>query len=225
MINPKGTTTKLYPMKLTSGFSDRVKSMIPYFGLVHPLLEQMHWRPLRESTAWSHPIFAGYHMLVLSSLLSWPWLLLCFVVLLTGSLFWRQVVRATSSLTVPVLSHVIADPSDLFQFGAVRKVTDMSNAEVGRWLDGIGEHQNLAQVFSVNDAYPADPEALGACGDGRTGRSARGLNILPRFGGDALFQVVFLRCYFRDQICKLTERLRCIATRNRQMEHGRLVGL
>jgi hypothetical protein len=43
--------------------------MIPYFGLVHPLLEQMHWHTLRKSFVWSHPVFAGYHMLVLAPLL------------------------------------------------------------------------------------------------------------------------------------------------------------
>ena len=29
--------------------------MIPYFGLVHPVMEQMHWHSLRRATAWSHP--------------------------------------------------------------------------------------------------------------------------------------------------------------------------
>ena len=42
--------------------------MIPYFGLIHPFLEQAHWGPLREQTAASHFFFAGYHAMVLYSL-------------------------------------------------------------------------------------------------------------------------------------------------------------
>ena len=48
-------------------------AMIPYFGLVHPLLEQLHWSPLRESTPIAHVAFAGYHVLVLYSVLRLPW--------------------------------------------------------------------------------------------------------------------------------------------------------
>ena len=83
--------------------------MIPYFGLVHPLLEQVHWRGLRDETAWAHPAFAGYHLLVLSSLLPLPWLLLCFVVLVAASVAWQRAAKATGSLAAPVLSHVLAD--------------------------------------------------------------------------------------------------------------------
>jgi hypothetical protein len=73
------------------------------------ILEQLHWSQLREQTGWSHLCFAGYHVLVLYSLLTLPWLLLCLVVLLAASLCWKQLERATRSLTVPVVSHVLAD--------------------------------------------------------------------------------------------------------------------
>ncbi len=83
--------------------------MIPYFGLVHPVLEQIHWHPLRETSAWFHPVFAGYHMLVLSSLLTFPWLVLCFGVLVGASFAWRLMYHKSRCLTVPAVSHILAD--------------------------------------------------------------------------------------------------------------------
>ena len=86
--------------------------MIPYFGLVHPLLEQIHWQPLRTDSGWSHPAFAGYHLIVLWSLLSIPWLLLCFVLLTGASFAWKWMAsRQNGSLTAPMLSHIFADLS------------------------------------------------------------------------------------------------------------------
>lgn len=83
--------------------------MIPYFGLLHPLLEQLHWAPLRENTPVAHFLFAGYHMLVLHSLLTVPWLVLCFVVLTAASFLWQRMARRTGSLALPVASHILAD--------------------------------------------------------------------------------------------------------------------
>jgi hypothetical protein len=83
--------------------------MIPYFGLLHPFLKQIHWAPLRERTHLAHPVFAGYHVLVLFSLLTVPWLVVCFVVLTAASWMWQQMAKKSNSLIVPVLSHVAAD--------------------------------------------------------------------------------------------------------------------
>lgn len=83
--------------------------MIPYFGLIHPILEQLHWHGLRGKTAIAHPLFAGYHLLVLFSLLTPLWLLLCFAVLFTASFVWNRTARATGSLFVPTLGHIFAD--------------------------------------------------------------------------------------------------------------------
>ena len=83
--------------------------MIPYFGFVHPLLEQMHWAPLRRQSPVAHLAFAGYHMLVLYSLLTLPWLIISFVVLATASFAWRWMTEHSGGLAVPVLSHVLAD--------------------------------------------------------------------------------------------------------------------
>lgn len=83
--------------------------MIPYFGVVHPHLEQLHWAPLRESTPAAHIMFAGYHMLVLYSLVAIPWLVLLFTVLMATSFMWQRVTRRSDGLAAPVASQVLAD--------------------------------------------------------------------------------------------------------------------
>ncbi len=83
--------------------------MIPYFGIIHPVLEQLHWEPLREQLHLSHLCFAGYHMMVLISLLKAPWLIACFITLAAASIVWQQLTRRADSLSVAVLSHIFAD--------------------------------------------------------------------------------------------------------------------
>lgn len=80
-----------------------------YFGLVHPVLEQAHWAPLRDRTPHAHTVFAGYHMLVLYSLLPVPWLAACFVVLCLASWCWKRMVRASASLLPAIASQAVAD--------------------------------------------------------------------------------------------------------------------
>lgn len=83
--------------------------LVPYFGLLHPCLEQLHWAPLRQYGWVTHCTFAGYHVVVLHSLMTVPWLLVCFVLLATVSFLWHVVSTKTMSLTVPLLSHIFAD--------------------------------------------------------------------------------------------------------------------
>lgn len=83
--------------------------MIPYFGIIHPVLEQMHWAPLREQTPFAHLFFAGYHMPVLASLVTAPWLIFCFFALTLASLVWQWLTRTSGSLMPAVLSHLCAD--------------------------------------------------------------------------------------------------------------------
>ena len=83
--------------------------MIPYFGLIHPILEQTHWEPLRKRTPLAHPLFAGYHLLVLYSLLPVLELVLCFVFLTGASCLWQRISDRTGSPTVSVLSHTLTD--------------------------------------------------------------------------------------------------------------------
>ena len=83
--------------------------MIPYYGIIHPILEQIHWAPLREKTPLAHLAFAGYHVLVVYSLLTPPWLVLCFGVLAAASFVWQRMTTRTTSLAGPIVSHVLAD--------------------------------------------------------------------------------------------------------------------
>jgi len=83
--------------------------MIPYFGLIHPVLEQIHWESLREKTYLSHFAFAGYHILVLYSLLTIPWVIFCFIVLSFTSFMWHKVAQQSKTLAIPIASHVLAD--------------------------------------------------------------------------------------------------------------------
>jgi len=83
--------------------------IIPYFGLIHPFLEQAHWGPLREKTLTAHFFFAGYHTIVLYSLLPTFWLAAGFIVLATTSFIWQQIAKNSNSYSAPVLSHILAD--------------------------------------------------------------------------------------------------------------------
>ncbi len=83
--------------------------MVPYYGLVHPLLEQIHWNGLREDGPIAHPLFAGYHLLVLHSLLAVPWLIVCFIILTASSITWRHMRSRANGLSAPIASHLLAD--------------------------------------------------------------------------------------------------------------------
>jgi hypothetical protein len=83
--------------------------MIPYFGIIHPLMEQLHWAPLREQTPAAHLLFAGYHMMVLVSLLKTPWLVAAFITLVITSIVWQHLTRKSESLAPAILSHILAD--------------------------------------------------------------------------------------------------------------------
>jgi len=83
--------------------------LIPYFGLIHPFIEQAHWDALRQKTWLAHGLFAGYHLIILGSLLDWPWLLACFIVLTGTSILWKHWQKQTGSLWIPALSHIFAD--------------------------------------------------------------------------------------------------------------------
>ncbi len=85
--------------------------MIPYFGLIHPYLEQLHWTGLRSSTPRAHPLFAGYHMIVLYSLLTISWLFVSFLLLNAISYAWHQATLRSGNTFVAVLSHTLADLS------------------------------------------------------------------------------------------------------------------
>ncbi len=105
------------PMRLwllKHGISQRSLWMLmPYFGLVHPFLEQAHWGNAREDPRlepWAHLLYAGYHAIVLHSLLSPAWTFACVLLLFTASRGWRSMVqRPNEGLLTPTLTQILAD--------------------------------------------------------------------------------------------------------------------
>ncbi len=88
---------------------------IPYYSIVNPFLEEYYWRGyLAESTkgiTLSDICYAGYHPIVLSRYLSWPLLILEFLILLGVAWAWRQIAQRYAGLIIPVLMHLAADLS------------------------------------------------------------------------------------------------------------------
>jgi hypothetical protein len=87
--------------------------LIPYFSLVHPVLEEIYWRGIAPEQVsgfcWQDFMFAGYHILVLHELVFWPWLILIFGVLAGSSFFWRWAADKFGGYGLPVLTHAAAD--------------------------------------------------------------------------------------------------------------------
>ena len=77
-----------------------------YFSLVHPLLEELHWRGAASTNPWGHFLFAGYHILVVLHFVTWPWAALSFVVLYLTSRWWAC---QSKVILVPVVTHALAD--------------------------------------------------------------------------------------------------------------------
>lgn len=91
------------------------KIFVVYYGLFHPPLEQIFWRgyfghPSRK-IHWRDVAFAGYHFLTMAYFVQWPWAIISVCVLIFMAWFWRQVVRITGGLLIPILSHLFADIS------------------------------------------------------------------------------------------------------------------
>ena len=87
--------------------------LIPYFSIVHPMLEEIHWRGIAPDPfkwlSWQDLLFAGYHVLVLFQLLHWPWLFLVFGVLVGSSIFWRWAASTFGGYGLTILTHATAD--------------------------------------------------------------------------------------------------------------------
>lgn len=87
--------------------------LIPYFSIIHPVLEELFWRQISpERFAILCPqdvLFAGYHTLVLFQLVSIPWLALVFSVLACSSIFWRWSVIRYDGYAFAILTHAAAD--------------------------------------------------------------------------------------------------------------------
>lgn len=83
-----------------------------YFVLFNPLLEELHWSPLRtdKNCAFlSHLFFAGYHVFVLFTLMTPLMLFIGFCGLMGISRVWAYAEKRWGGLLVPYLSHLAAD--------------------------------------------------------------------------------------------------------------------
>ena len=92
--------------------------LIPYFSIIHPVLEEIHWRGMApeqvKGFCRQDVLFAGYHVLVLHELLFWPWLIPVFGVLCGSSFFWRRAAERFGGYGLPVLTHAAADAGVVF---------------------------------------------------------------------------------------------------------------
>lgn len=114
-------TWALFPSVMLSPAGERLASFglsgasllafAPYYGIVHPVLEQAHWSRLRAgSGGWAaHAAFASYHVIVLSMLMKTPWVAACAAILVCASVSWAWMERRTGGLLVPCAAHVLAD--------------------------------------------------------------------------------------------------------------------
>jgi hypothetical protein len=110
----------LWPHAVRDGFAARLleiglhgESFVAfafYHALVNPWLEEWYWRGWLGSAARGPVLrdaaFAGYHLIVLTRFLDWPWATACFVALTVAAWVWRRLAARCGGLLVPVLSHV-----------------------------------------------------------------------------------------------------------------------
>ncbi len=87
--------------------------LIPYFSMIHPILEEALWREIAPKRfTWfcrQDLLFAGYHVLVLLQLMKTPWLVLVFPILAGSSIWWRWSVARCGGYGVSLLTHATAD--------------------------------------------------------------------------------------------------------------------
>ena len=99
-------------------------AFVLYFTLTNGWLEEGYWRGYLGRTdrgmCWVDLWFAAYHIVVLSAIVDWPWQLFSTAVLIAAAWLWRQTVRATGGLLVPVLAHIAADASIMLAVSSLR---------------------------------------------------------------------------------------------------------
>lgn len=86
--------------------------LVPYFCIIHPLLEEIHWGKFRDQARghWMmHCLFAGYHLLVLATLVKPLWLIIAFFILSAVSYLWTVLCKRLKGGAIPFWSHLIGD--------------------------------------------------------------------------------------------------------------------
>ncbi|MBN2104437.1 CPBP family intramembrane metalloprotease [bacterium] len=94
-----------------------------YYSLGHPPLEEFYWRGYLGHKSKKVRIedlaFGGYHFFTMICFVGWPWALLSCTILTGTAWLWRQIVRETGGLLVPVLTHIVADISVIWMVNAL----------------------------------------------------------------------------------------------------------
>ncbi len=98
----------------TIGLNERTwPAFLAYFILTNALIEEYYWRGYLGSVGkrigLNDLMFAGYHVLVLASLIEPVWLLGAFVCLTAGAWLWRQMNHLNGGLLASTVSHLTAD--------------------------------------------------------------------------------------------------------------------
>ncbi len=83
-----------------------------YYTLVNSFVEEVFWRGTLRKVS-PHVVvdagFAGYHALVLPAFVSAGWAVALAVTLYPAARMWRDLVRRTGGLALPIASHAVAD--------------------------------------------------------------------------------------------------------------------
>lgn len=89
-----------------------------YSAFVNPALEELFWRGvLLDETRRPAPadaLFAGYHVLVLTLVVEWPFALAAGIALAAAAWLWRIAAVRCAGLAAPFASHVAADLAVIF---------------------------------------------------------------------------------------------------------------
>jgi membrane protease YdiL (CAAX protease family) len=91
--------------------------LILYYSLVTPWLEEFYWRKLLPDKL-KYPIlsdifFAGYHFFVMILFIKPLFAFVAFLSLFSAAYSWRKLEEKLGGLSVPVLSHTLADISTI----------------------------------------------------------------------------------------------------------------
>lgn len=90
-------------------------SFAAYFCIVNSTLEELFWRGYLGSDS-PHPVpndflFGGYHVFVLLAFAGAVWGLPVLIAVAFAGWLWRILRRITGGLTVPMITHIVADVS------------------------------------------------------------------------------------------------------------------
>jgi hypothetical protein len=109
-----GIPQDVHPVLKSIGLSQgNYLYLLAYFVAVNPWIEEYFWRGYLGSAAKgitpSDVLFAGYHVMLLATVIGAIWLIPAFVILFSAAWFWRQCDRWSQGLGASIISHIAAD--------------------------------------------------------------------------------------------------------------------